>query len=329
MKILVEEIRLYPLRYFKAVLRHMGPEFWIVATFPYYISWIWASGEIFPGLDWLENTPTVASTYLETFGLYMGQTWEFWLGAIVIGPLLGGGTVLYDDFFDHDIDKKNPRKSSLPFQKVQTRPRIILGSSGFLFVISLVLALLISPGFFVISALIVALSLLYSSPPFRFKGRGGLDLLTNMLGFGVLCSMAGHIIAAPIGEYPWLWLVPMIFGTGCLYILTTIADMRYDGDSNIQTIAVKLGLERAAEASMVLLFIANVAILSLGLNDYLYSPEVIHRVWPISILEFLPIIYLRITRNEDVILWVIFFTGSLMAIGTFLLALNHVGIWVV
>ena len=53
------------------------------------------------------------------------------------------------------------------------------------------------------------------------------------------------------------------------------------------------------------------------------------RVWPISILEFLPIIYLRVTRKVDVILWVIFFTGSLMAIGTFLLALNHVGIWVV
>ena len=75
---------------------------------------------------------------------------------------------------------------------------------------------------------------------------------------------------------------------------------------------------------------ANAAILGMGLAGYhLYGPEVVYRVWPISVLEFVPLLYLLRHETIDTILWVIFATGSLMAVGTFLLALNYVGIWVV
>ncbi len=326
---LPSETRQYPLKYARVILRHMGPEFWIVAVFPYYISWVWGSGEIFPGWDWLADNPTYAGQYWSHFVDYLGETWHFWLGAIVVGPLLGGGTVLYDDYFDREIDRENPRKSRLPFLKSPTSPGIIIGSAGLLFVLSLLLALMISVEFFLVAAAIVVLALLYSTSPIRFKARGGADLLTNMIGFGILCSLAGFVVAAPLSGYPWLWLIVMVFGIGSLYVLTTIADMEADGASGVPTTAVKLGLDKAVKLSMVLLLVANVAILLLGLMDYLYTPEVVYRVWPISILEFLPLFYLLRHRNTGVILWVIFATGSLMAVGTFLLALNHVGIWVV
>ena len=324
------EVKLYPLKYVGFVLRHMGPEFWIVAAFPFYISWIWASGQVFPGWEWLTENPTHAGQFWSHFVNYLHQTWEFWLGVIIVGPLLGGGTVLYDDYFDMEIDRRNPRKSEKVWKKAPASPRLIMGASATLFVLSMSLSTLISPSFFAISTAIVVLALLYSTPPVRFKARGGMDLVTNMVGFGLFCSLAGFILGAPLVDYPWPWLLPMLFGTGCLYVLTTIADMEADGASEVPTIAVKMGFESSVKLSIALLLIANAAILGMGLAGYhLYGPQVIFRVWPISVLEFIPLLYLLRHENIDVILWVIFATGSLMAVGTFLLALNNVGIWVV
>ena len=64
MQISIREVRLFPVDYIKAVFRHMGPEFWVVAVFPFYISWVWATGEIFPSYNWLEMNPTQAGSYL-------------------------------------------------------------------------------------------------------------------------------------------------------------------------------------------------------------------------------------------------------------------------
>lgn len=327
MQVSIDEIRLYPRQYIKAVLRHMGPEFWIVAIFPYYISWIWASGEVFPGYQWLADNPTQAGEYLATFAGWAEETGRFWLGLIVIGPLLGGGTVIYDDYFDQEIDSENPRKNSMPFQKVPARPIVIMGSATVLFLLSLFLAVLVSVQFFVCSVIVVVLSVVYSAPPIRLKARGGLDLATNMLGFGVLCSLAGYAAETSLVNYPWLWLIPMVLGTGSLYVLTTVADMEADERSDVRTVAVKLGFDNAVVASMGFLFLANVAILSLGLAEYLYTPGVVYRVWPISILEFVPPYLLLRGRRTGPILWVLFGQSSLMAFGTFLLALNHVGTW--
>lgn len=329
MRLLSPETRQYPLRYVKAVLRHLGPEFWIVSIFPFYISWVWGSGEIFPGWEWLGDNPTYAGQYWAHFVDYLRVTWEFWLGIIIVGPLLGGGTVLYDDYFDEEIDRKNPRKERKPWYKAPATPFSVMSAAVFLFVLSLILSMTINPQFFAISTAIIVLALLYSTSSVRLKAKAGMDLVTNMIGFGALCSFAGFVIAAPLVEYPWLWQVPMLSGMGCLYVLTTIADLEADGESGVSTIAVKLGFEQAAKLAMVLLLVANIGILSLGLMDYLYSPEVVYMVWPISILEFLPLLYMLYHRDIDVIMWVIFGTGSLMAVGTFLLALNHVGIWVV
>jgi 4-hydroxybenzoate polyprenyltransferase len=329
MRFLSPETRQYPLRYVKAVLRHLGPEFWIVSTFPFYISYVWASGEIFPGWEWLGENSAHAGEYWSHFVDYLHVTWEFWLGVIIAGPLLGGGTILYSDYFDAEIDKQNPRKVRRPWYKVPATPGSVMGGALFLFVLSLVLSTTINPQFFAISTAIIVLAILYSTPPVRWKARGGMDLVTNMVGFGTLCSFAGFVVAGDLADYPWLWQWIMLSGMGCLYVLTTIADMEADGESGVPTIAVKLGFEGAVKLSMVLLLIANVGIITLGLMDYLYSPGVVLRVWPISVAEFVPLMYMLYHRDIDVIMWVIFITGSLMAIGTFLLALNHVGIWVV
>jgi 4-hydroxybenzoate polyprenyltransferase len=314
MQVSIREVRLFPVEYVKAVLRHMGPEF------PFYISWVWATGEIFPSYRWLEMNPTQAGSYLDHTVKWAARSWEFILGAIVIGPLLGGGTVLYDDYFDRIIDRDNPRKNTLPFQKSPARPGTIIAAGIALFAISLTLASMISWVF-------LAIAILYSTPPIRLKGRGGLDLVTNMIGFGILCSLAGYSLGASLSTYPWLWLIPMVLGTGALYVPTTVADIYSDGMNGVKTIAVKLGIPKAMKVAILLLILANIGILSLGLFDYLYSPGTVYRLWPLSILELIPLLYLLESQEIGDVIKVLFATSSLMAVGTFLLALNHVGIW--
>ena len=57
-------------------------------------------------------------------------------------------------------------------------------------------------GFLVLTILIIALSFAYSVPGIHWKGVAGLDLLTNMVGFGVLCPLAGWVLIRPIESAP-------------------------------------------------------------------------------------------------------------------------------
>jgi 4-hydroxybenzoate polyprenyltransferase len=298
-----EEARQYLQQTVKAVLRHMGPEFWVVAIYPYYVSWVWASGKILP------------------------DSYDFVLGAVVIGPLLGGGALLFGDYNDRDEDLQNPRKLRLPFYNRPIMPKAFLYTSIVLFALSIILSSFLSLGFLTITSALVILSVLYSSWPVRLKTRGGLDLLANMLGFGVLCSFAGWIVVEPVSSYPWLWLLPMVFGTATLYLPTTIADAEIDAKLGVRTIAVKLGVDATRNLTILSLILANVAIIAMGLFDYLYTPGVALRLWPISVAEVLLLSYFLGSDETKGILKGIFSSAALMGFGTFLLMLNNVGIW--
>lgn len=322
-----KEIRLYPLLYARAVLRHMGPEFWIVAIYPLYVSWVWASGAMLPNLGWLEDNPAGPGTYLAHVWGWLVRSRGFVAAIVVVGPLLGGATVLFDDYFDLELDRVNPRKNRLPFLKLPASPRLILASAVALFALSLLLAATVGAAFLAVVALICAVSVLYSMPPVRLKGRGGLDLLANVMGFGVLCSIAGWAMVRPVWEYPWAWLLPMALGTAALYIPTTVADAEFDGGNGVRTIAIRLGPGRAMRLGIAFLVAANAAILGLGAAGYLYSPRAVMWLWPLSALEVVPMLAVRDRHDLSSILRAIFISSSLMAIGTFMLMLDHVGLW--
>jgi 4-hydroxybenzoate polyprenyltransferase len=324
---LESEIRIYPRQYLRAMLRHMGPEFWIVATFPFYVSWVWASGEVLPNYDWLVSQGITLQSFFSVISEWMAMSWEVIISAVVLGPFLGGATLLLDDYHDREVDVDNPRKVKLPMFKLQFNPKVLMKAAGILFAASLLLALQVSFLFFIIVCMLTILSISYSTPPMKLKSRGGLDLVTNMVGFGSLCSLAGWSLISPISDYPWLWLLPMLFGTGALYIPTTIADFESDRGTQVRSISVTLGEEEAKLMAIWFLIAANVAIVMLGLMDYLYTSAVIIRFWPIALVQVLLFAYfLRDTTTESIVKG-LFSTTSLMGIGTFLLILDYTGIW--
>jgi chlorophyll synthase len=118
-------------------------------------------------------------------------------------------------------------------------------------------------GFLLVTVLMTLLSIAYSSPRVHWKGVAGLDLLTNMAGFGVLCPLAGWSLLRPIESAPWWFIGTIALFLGALYAPTTASDAAADSAFGIRTLAVRLGVRRTLLAGFVLQ-VASVSLLGVG-----------------------------------------------------------------
>jgi 4-hydroxybenzoate polyprenyltransferase len=140
------------------------------------------------------------------------------------------------------------------------------------------------------------------------KEKPGLDFLTNTLGSGVVCSIAGWTLARPILEYPVFWGVLSIFGVGGIFIPTTMIDYDSDLKNGVITIATSLGKIKALYIGMICVIVANIMIILMGLFHYIISPEFLLFTWPIMVAEIGS--YWFLLRRMD-------FTGGYYAILAF------------
>lgn len=70
------------------------------------------------------------------------------------------------------------------------------------------------------------------------KTRSGLDVVTNTVGAGILCSLAGWIVVSLFHQYPIFWGILSIFSVRAIYILTILADYESDEKNNLSTTAL-------------------------------------------------------------------------------------------
>ncbi len=122
---------------------------------------------------------------------------DFWLALMCLGPLLGGFTLLIDDLYDLETDRRNPRRCGLPLVQGRLSRRAVGTGAWAQAGVGLVLAASISQVFFVLAVLGAVLGWAYAVPPLRAKGRPGLDLFTNALGVAVVCPLAGWSLVQP------------------------------------------------------------------------------------------------------------------------------------
>src|SRR5439155_1263038 len=83
------------------------------------------------------------------------------------------------------------------------------------------------------------LSFAYSVPGIHWKGVAGMDLLTNMVGFGVLCPLSGWVLIRPVESAPWWFIGTIALFLGALYAPTTASDYAADRAFGIRTLAVR------------------------------------------------------------------------------------------
>jgi lycopene elongase/hydratase (dihydrobisanhydrobacterioruberin-forming) len=307
MSITVKDIEISPFRMVRYLFKHMVILFWGVSLIPFYMSWVFASHELIIAPSW-------ETEFLDLF-----------LGFLVVGPFLGGSTLLFNDYWDYDVDRISKRKSEFPLPKGLVPRSTVLKLSIAFMVIAIVVSLIIEPVFAVIISICIFLSIIYSAPPIRVKGRPGFDVILNSTGAGILCSLGGWSLVEPLSEYPFWWLVAMFFGVAAIYIPTTIIDHDSDEKKGIATLAVRLGTQRAFYLGLVCITMANSAVMVMGLRNYLITPEFVHMVWPIAVLQvFFYWLILRKQTYKNVFI-TIGGLAALLTIGNGLILLYYTG----
>ena len=113
-------------------------------------------------------------------GLVLVAVWAAWV------PLLNGGTLAFNSAYDRDTGPV------AYLARPPAPPSWLAGAALGAMCGGVLLALLVvGPALALVVAVCVVLSVLYSHPVVRLKGRPGLDLLINMIGYGGATTLAG------------------------------------------------------------------------------------------------------------------------------------------
>jgi 4-hydroxybenzoate polyprenyltransferase len=269
----------------------------LVPIGPFYIGWILAAGRLLP------------------------TEWSFLWGLLSILPFLGMGTVLLNDAFDIGVDRLSGRKGGLASSRDRVEKRTLVIIAGISLSISLALAMVVSSDFALVMALLILFTLLYSVPPVHLSRRPGIDILANVLGIGVLCTVAGWVMAAPDTLPPTIWLLTTALGTGTFFLLPALMDYESDRQGGKMTVAGALGWKGACVLGTALISMADVGIVYMSLSSIVLGPSFLWIAWPIILGEV--IIFPVLVRRPDLIRQMTGAMAGLLFIGNLAIVLSY------
>lgn len=331
---ITKELRVSPSDLTELIVSLGGIKFWIVAVAPLYIGWV------------LAQPASARHLFIDDLRVV--------LGIIVVGPLLGTFTLLLNVYYDmRTTDRVNPRKKyvqvvqELIGEGLMEPDTLLMASIGFA-ATGLVLAAYISGslvqyaepggpltalvgthGFLFLTVLIILLSVAYSIPRVHWKGVAGMDLFTNMVGFGVLCPLSGWSLIRPIESAPWWFIGTIALFLGALYAPTTASDYAADRTFGIRTMAVRLGVSRTLLVGFMFQ-VLSVVVLALGWSQRWFpfdGPAYagMAELWPFLVLQvvFYAIFLRRATVGK---IWaLLLFLSILQGLGVILMLWRFVG----
>lgn len=186
------------------------------------------------------------------------------IGAFVYG-MLNGASNSYNQVSDLKIDKVNRPSRPIPAGKISIRES--LAFTFVLYSIGLIIAYFISFSFFVVTAICLIITTLYSTPPIYLKKRFLLSTTTIALCQSWLFLLAGWVIY-PFA-YPWeptFWFIGTI-----LFILLVGAcgtkdftEVLGDGKYGMKTLPYLYGHEKAAKITG-LFFVLPFVLIPIGI----------------------------------------------------------------
>lgn len=173
-----------------------------------------------------------------------------WLAWVV---LLNGGTLAYNSAWDRDTEAVAYLRRPPPPPRWLATASLLAMAAGVLLGFAAV-----GTRFGLVTGACLALSVAYSHPRPRWKGRPGLDLLTNMLGYGAGTTAAGLLTgqaalppAVPGPGLPAAVLcAAFAFLFGSFYPLTQIYQIAADRARGDRTLSTRLGAGRALSLAL-------------------------------------------------------------------------------
>jgi 4-hydroxybenzoate polyprenyltransferase len=200
-------------------------------------------------VEWPIMAAHTAAGYLLAVGV-SGAAAGSELGPALLGiglwvGCLNGGTLALNSAFDRDEGDIAYLRNPPP------PPRKLAGFALGLMTAGLVGSLLLPPLYRVVYAICLALSVLYSVPPFRLKAVAGADWLINMAGFGTLTPLAGWAATGrPLGATDAVLLLAFCPLFAALYPLTQLYQLEEDARRGDRTLALMLGAGRSLDVAL-------------------------------------------------------------------------------
>lgn len=214
-----------------AVWRLSRPAIWLVSVLPLWTGHLLATRDLVP-------------TTLDA-------AWRFGLAVLVMGPLAWASASAINDVHDIETDRRNPRKADAPLMTGALSPETVRLAAYTSALAAIALALAVGVGFALLTTGVLALAWGYSVPPLRLKTRPGADVASNTIAVAVLPLLAGWAVAQPLADFPWWFLPPSAAVLVALYVPTTLVDLDADRAAGEQTIATRLGRDRAYRVGWV------------------------------------------------------------------------------
>jgi 4-hydroxybenzoate polyprenyltransferase len=188
--------------------------------------------------------------------------------AFLMYTALMGGIYIVNQIVDRESDRIN-RKLFLLSEGYISVPAAVT-EAIILFALAIGLSVIARPLWSLVVVLSLALGLMYSVPPFTFKGRPFLDLLSNAFGYGLLNFWMGWLAGGAVSTTMVAHSVPYILSVGAVFASTTVPDIEGDRSSDNRTTGVVWGARRTLWLALALLLGAiGSAIL---IRDYVVLP---------------------------------------------------------
>jgi 4-hydroxybenzoate polyprenyltransferase len=214
------------------------------------------------------------------------DSWQVWLFNFLLGCILfelpqisrfilvlfsfslaTSAIFILNQYIDRENDRANNLKKDLPIASGEVSPRTGLILFFAFTLISLTSVFLIDISVFLLLVALMLLGIGYSTPPFCFKSRPGLDVIVCGVGAGILPFFIG-VQTVPLltlqFEFPWmvrryqdaLFTALPIFLIQCAgQIYQVVGDYEADTMAKINTFAVKYGRKTALRFATISLLV--------------------------------------------------------------------------
>ncbi len=163
---------------------------------------------------------------------------EFWWG-LLSATSISAYIYVLNQIYDRESDRLNRKLFLIADGYIGVREAYVY--AVFLLVMSFLFGYLVGREFLTLLVFGTVIGTLYSLPPFRFKGRPFLDMLSNAFGYAVLNVAAGYITASPDLAEALVITPPYFFAVCALYLNTTVPDIPGDRKAGLITTGVLLG----------------------------------------------------------------------------------------
>jgi 4-hydroxybenzoate polyprenyltransferase len=187
---------------------------------------------------------------------------RFWVSFIGYSLLLGS-VYIVNQIVDAESDRINKKLFLIPLNIISVKSAIVI--SVILVFVTFSLAVLFRFGIvfevFLLSSLV--LGILYSVKPVRLKGRPGIDVLSNAVGYGFLAFGMGWLTSSPFSSRLLLCSLPYLFATATIFSASTILDREGDRRDGARTTAVRFGKSTVLAVCLVTLLLSFVSALFL------------------------------------------------------------------